>query len=220
MPLLPFLVVAFLCWVAAGSLSWAALRVEEVEQSVPFHAVGLGGWGVLAGATLWTSSRAGVGLLGGLALAVGIVLCGPFLFRTVWFALEHARRWYVGDDSIPPLRSHDAAEGFERRRQWDQAIRLYKDAVATDPADSVARLRISEIEAGRERGEEAISWARSALPYLADRERLTTVFRIADLHVAARQPDAARRALEEYLDQEPQERLRSYAQRRLESMKV
>ncbi|MBI4616391.1 MAG: tetratricopeptide repeat protein [Planctomycetes bacterium] len=219
MALAAYAVTVALFWVAAGVLSWLSWRNEALGGHPFFLFPGLlVGW-LLGVAAAYFAVQTGLGLLITMwGVAFGGLLLAPFAVKVGLFAYDGARRWLASEANLRVPSTYDRAEAAEKARQWDRAIRLYREASLRDPSDAVFRLRIAEVEYRRGRLAEAAAACREALPFLSGRERAATIFRISEFETERGRPDVARGLLEEYLESEPDDQLKDYARSRLRTM--
>lgn len=216
-----YAVSVVLFWVAAGVLSWLAWRSETLGRHPLFLFPGLlGGW-ILGVAAACFAVRTGFALLITMwGIAFGCLLLAPFMVKIGLFAYDGTRRWLFSEANLRVPNTYDRAEAAEKARQWDRAIRLYREASLRDPGDAVPWLRIAEVEYRRGRPAEAASACREALLFLEGRQRAAAVFRIAEFETEAGRPEVARGLLQEYLESEPDDELKNYARSRLRAMGV
>ncbi|MBI2900982.1 MAG: hypothetical protein HYY17_12420 [Planctomycetes bacterium] len=215
-------VVAF--WSFAGALSvlsrldWPPLRVKSVQAGA------IAGFFALFFVAVWAlrSSVGQLALLFSFGIMLGGIVCGfaffPYLIRD-WFDTAH--RWATGIDQMKVAKSYDRAEAAERDREWDAAVRLYREEVARDPADPEPWRRIAEIEVRRDRTEASAAPYREALARLREPEpKATLAFRFSDVLVRMGRVEEGRAVLERATADLKGTRFEEFAKERLKNLPV
>lgn len=159
-----------------------------------------------------------VALTGILGVLVGLrwwgFLVGEYIERT------HAAA--IGIDSMKVQKSYDQASRAEKEQRWAEAIRMYLDEAAADPADAEALRRAGEACVGAGQVEEGVGHLRAALARLEGAEdRATQSFRIAELLARdLRRPDEARELIMKVATEMQGTKYEEFARERMRSLPV
>jgi len=115
-------------------------------------------------------------------LVVGIFPSIPFLAHAVRGVLLRAARGMVALDRVEVAPSFSRAEVAERRQDFDEAERLYREVARRERRNPRPRQRLAQLLAMRGRFDEAIEEYRGVLKLLkAPADKYVVVFGIADI---------------------------------------
>ena len=175
---------------------------------------------VLLSILLWHYTEEGRWAL--VLLVVGIFPSIPFLAHVVRGVLLRAARGMVALDRVEVAPSFSRAELAERRQDFDEAERLYREVARRERRNPRARRRLAQLLAGRGRLDEAIEEYRGVLKLLkAPADMYVVVFEVADILAGGKGDiEGAIAELEAILAEYPKSSSAAYAHERLAGLRA
>lgn len=127
---------------------------------------------------------------------------------------------FTGDRDLVVKATYDRAEAAAKSGDLELATQLYSQAAQANPEESTPRLRLAELCTRQGQIRQAVEHLRQAIDLAKEpAKEQVAVFRLADLLVnRLHQPDAARDALQSFIDKHPGTKPAELARERLKNL--
>lgn len=171
------------------------------------------GVGTFGGGDMATAMASGI--TGSIFVIIGAIIHGPFVAIALGELTTAASdEVMMGQSSVP--KSRDRAQAARKRKDYDEAIALYLEAIELDPEDGLAYRELGDVYLDQGRPEAALGCLIAAYRAMDEADmRGPTALRIAELQADAGDLAGAQATLKQMASDLAGTRFERYASERL-----